>query len=285
MSTASGGWWLAPAKLNLFLHITGRRPDGYHCLQTVFQFLDFGDRLRFSVREDGAIRHLRPLPGVPAESDLVVRAARLLQAETGTSLGADITLDKRLPLGGGLGGGSADAATTLVALNRLWRTGLDEAALAALGLKLGADVPVFVRGRAAWAEGVGEILEPVELPEPWYLVLCPPVHVSTAEVFSHPQLQRDCPPITIRDFLAGRPTRNVCEPVVRERYPEVNAALQALGRYGPARMTGTGACCFVAFERQSEARDALATLEPRWPGFVAQGMNRIERDEELGTRN
>lgn len=285
MSPAPGRWWLAPAKLNLFLHITGRRADGYHRLQTVFQFLDFGDRLRFAVREDGRIRLRTPLPGVPPERDLSVRAARLLQAASGTPLGVDITLDKRLPLGGGLGGGSSDAATTLVALNRLWGTGLDAAALAELGLRLGADVPVFVRGRAAWAEGVGERLTPVDLPEPWYLVLCPPVHVSTAEVFSAPQLQRDCPPITIRDFLAGRPTRNVCEPVVRARHPEVAAALEALSAFGEARMTGTGACGFVAFERQTQARDALAALEARWPGFVARGMNSIERDEGRETRD
>jgi len=285
MNAVPENGWPAPAKLNLFLHITGRRADGYHRLQTVFQFLDFGDRLHFSVREDGRIRLLTPLPGVPPEQDLTVRAARLLQAQSGTALGADITLDKRLPLGGGLGGGSSDAATTLVALNRLWGTSFDEAALADLGLRLGADVPVFVRGRAAWAEGVGEQLTPVDLPESWYLVLCPPIQVSTAAVFSDLQLQRDCPPITIRDFLAGRSTRNVCEPVVRARYPEVDAALEALSAFGEARMTGTGACCFVAFDTQAAARDALDKLEARWPGFVARGMNSISRAKGPGTRD
>ncbi len=273
-------WWSAPAKLNLFLHVIGRRPDGYHLLQTVFRFLDYGDRLRFTVREDGVIRRIRSLPGVPEDADLVVRAARLLQAESGTRLGANIELDKRLPMGGGLGGGSSDAATTLVALNRLWATGLDEDALAALGLRLGADVPVFVRGRAAWAEGVGEELTPVTLPEPWYVVLCPPVHVTTAEVFGHPRLRRDCPPITIRDFLEGRATENVCEPLVRARHPEVDAALRALAEHGPARMTGTGACVFAAFESEAAARQAWQALQGQWPGFVARGINRIVRNWE-----
>ncbi len=272
MNTAR--WWPAPAKLNLFLHVTGRREDGYHRLQTIFQFLDYGDRLRFTLREDGDIRRVQPLPGVSEAADLTVRAARLLQAESGTPKGADIELDKRLPMGGGLGGGSSDAATTLVALNRLWGTGLDEDALAGLGLRLGADVPVFVRGRAAWAEGVGEVLEPVNLPEPWYVVLCPPVHVSTAEVFADPRLRRDCPPITIRDFLEGRATENVCEPLVRARHPEVDAALRALAAHGPARMTGTGACVFAALESEAAARLTWQKLSGNWKGFVVKGVNR-----------
>lgn len=271
----TGTWsrdWPAPAKLNLFLHIVGRRPDGYHLLQTVFQFLDHGDRLHFRVRADSVIRAEHALPGLAAEDDLVVRAARLLQAHCATAHGADIRLDKRLPLGGGLGGGSSDAATTLVALNRLWACGLDVDALAALGLRLGADVPVFVRGRAAWAEGVGERLEPVELPEPWYVVLVPPVSVSTAEVFSAPELIRDRHPITIRDFLAGRGT-NVCEPVVRARYPQIAAAFEALSAYGAVRLTGTGACVFAAFSTEVAARTAWARLEGAWQGFVARGRN------------
>jgi len=278
--TASIGW-PAPAKLNLLLNITGRRDDGYHLLQTVFQFLDHGDRLDVEVRTDGAIGRVSDLAGVAAEDDLVLRAARLLQAETGSTLGADIRLDKRLPLGGGLGGGSSDAATTLVALNRLWGTGLDEDSLAALGLRLGADVPVFVHGRAAWAEGVGEILEPIELSEPWYVVLVPPVTVSTAEIFSAPELIRDGHPITIRDFLRGQGA-NVCEPVVRRRYPPVDAAMHALdaalggvaGPGGRARLTGTGACVFAACPDEHQARAVWESLSGEWTGFVARGLNR-----------
>ncbi len=266
-------FWPAPAKLNLFLHITGRREDGYHLLQTVFQFLDFGDRLRFQLRNDGRVQRLNALPGVTPDQDLVVRAARLLQQTCGKAQGVDIEVDKRLPMGGGLGGGSSDAATTLVALNQLWQCGLDEAALAELGLSLGADVPVFIHGQAAWAEGVGEQLTPVDLPEPWFVVLCPPITVSTAEVFSAPQLRRDCPPITIRDFLAGGDDHNVCEPLVRARYPEVDAALRDLEAFAPARMTGTGACVFAAFNEQTAARRAHEVLARKWPGFVARGMN------------
>ncbi len=265
--------WPAPAKLNLFLHITGRRDDGYHLLQTVFQFLDFGDRLRFQLRNDGRVQRLNTLPGVAPEQDLVVRAARLLQESCEQARGVDIEVDKRLPLGGGLGGGSSDAATTLVALNQLWGCGLDQAALAQLGLSLGADVPVFIQGQAAWAEGVGEQLTPVDLPEPWFVVLCPPITVSTAEVFSAPQLRRDCPPITIRDFLAGGVVHNVCEPLVRARYPEVDAALRDLDTFAPARMTGTGACVFAAFADESAAHQAYEVLAEKWPCFVARGMN------------
>ena len=265
--------WPAPAKLNLFLHIIGRRDDGYHLLQTVFQFLDFGDRLRFTPRTDGRVQRLNALPGVRPEQDLVVRAARLLQQACDSAQGVDIEVDKRLPMGGGLGGGSSDAATTLVALNHLWQCGLDQMVLARLGLQLGADVPVFIQGQAAWAEGIGEQLMPVELPESWFVVLCPPITVSTAEVFSAPQLRRDCPPITIRDFLAGGDVANVCEPLVRARYPEVDAALRDLDAFAPARMTGTGACVFAAFEEEAVARQAYEALANKWPGFVARGMN------------
>lgn len=264
--------WPAPAKLNLFLHITGRREDGYHNLQTVFQFLDYGDDLSFSVREDGAIHRRSDLPGVSAEQDLVVRAARLLQAKAGIRQGIDISVDKRLPLGGGLGGGSSNAATTLLALNRIWGINLSLEQLAEMGLGLGADVPVFIQGQAAWAEGVGEHLAPVELPEPWYVVLAPPVSVSTAEIFAARQLLRDCPPITIRDFLAGQ-GMNVCEPVVLEHYPEVKAAFDDLGQFGDVRMTGTGACVFSAFAHRDAAQAAWQALKGRWQGFVAQGMN------------
>ncbi|MDI1300620.1 MAG: 4-(cytidine 5'-diphospho)-2-C-methyl-D-erythritol kinase [bacterium] len=264
----------APAKLNLFLHITGRRPDGYHLLQTVFQFLNIADTLHFKARPDSLIT-LRPeLPGVPAESNLIIRAARLLQAESGCALGADIVLEKRLPMGGGVGGGSSDAATALLGLNKLWKLDLDTERLAALGLQLGADVPVFVHGHAAWAEGVGEHLIPVEIPEPWYLVLTPNAHVSTAEVFSHADLTRHTPAITLAAFLGGglaRSPGNDCESVVRQLSAEVDAALRWLARFGAARMTGTGACCFLACADQTEA-EALLAQSPV-PGFVAHGMN------------
>lgn len=267
--------WPAPAKLNLFLHINGRRDDGYHLLQTVFQFLDRADTLAFRRRDDGEVTLAPELPGVPAESNLVVRAARALQAATGCALGADITLDKVLPMGGGIGGGSSDAATTLLGLNALWGLGLDEDRLAAIGLALGADVPVFVRGRAAFAEGVGERLQPVDLPEPWYLVLTPEAHVSTADVFRHPQLTRHTPAITLAAFRGGAPEtalRNDCEAVVRALSPAVAAALDWLSLHGPARMTGTGACCFLPCPDRARA-EALLAQSPV-PGFVARGRNR-----------
>ena len=265
--------WPAPAKLNLFLHITGRRADGYHLLQTVFQLLDVGDTLRFALRADGEIRRCYELPDVPEAADLILRAARLLQSHCKHAGGADIYLDKRLPAGGGLGGGSSDAATTLVALNQLWGCRQSLAQLAALGLQLGADVPVFIHGHSAWADGVGEQLQPLALPAAWYVVLAPAVNVSTAEVFSDAQLIRDCPPITIRDFLTGQRVRNVCEPVVMARYPQVAEALQALSAYAPARLTGTGACVFASFDSESAARVAWAGLSGQWRGFVAKGVN------------
>ena len=273
--------WPAPAKLNLFLHVTGRREDGYHLLQTVFQFLDYGDTLYFTPREDDQVRRLSEMPGVEAERDLTVRAARALQRASGCRQGVDIRVDKRLPTGGGLGGGSSDAATTLVALNRLWGLGLDVDTLARIGLTLGADVPVFVHGHAAWAEGVGEHLRPVMLPEPWFLVLIPPVSVSTAGVFAARELTRDCPPITIRDFLRAADAGfgdgrigNVCEPLVRQRHPEVDAVFEWLDRKARARarMTGTGACLFAPFEDEQGARRLLA--QAPCAGFVARGLNR-----------
>jgi 4-diphosphocytidyl-2-C-methyl-D-erythritol kinase len=275
----------APAKLNLFLHVTGRRADGYHLLQTVFQFLDRADTLHFRRRDDGLVTLSPELPGVPAESNLIMKAARLLAAATGCRLGADIVLEKRLPMGGGIGGGSSDAATALLGLNRLWQLGLDEEALAALGLKLGADVPVFVRGRAAWAEGVGEVLIPVEIPEPWYLVLTPKAHVSTAEVFNHADLTRTTPAITLAAFLGGpeaRTLRNDCENVVRKQCPEVDAALTWLALHGPAHMTGTGACCFLSCADRARA-EALLASSPI-PGFVTRGMNRSPAHTALLTQ-
>ena len=264
--------WPAPAKLNLFLHITGRRSDGYHTLQSLFQFLDHGDRLDFTLTEAATVQLLDPLPGVAPEQDLTVRAARLLQQHADVSRGVEIRLDKRLPLGGGLGGGSSDAATTLVVLNRLWQVGLGEDELAELGLRLGADVPVFVRGRAAWAEGVGERLTPVEVPEPWYLVLVPPVSVSTAAVFQHPELTRDSRPITIPDFLAGR-SRNDCEAIVRRLHPGIAAALDWLNGRTQARLTGTGACVFGAFADRAAALAAQQAMPTGWEGFIARGCN------------
>ena len=265
--------WLAPAKLNLFLHIVGRRADGYHLLQTAFQFIDLCDTLRFDITRDGRIEREHDIPAVPAEQDLTVRAALLLQRATGTSRGVRITCEKQIPLGGGLGGGSSDAATTLVALNELWDAGQSVDQLAALGLRLGADVPVFVRGHAAWAESVGEILTPIDPPEPWYVVIHPLCHVSTAEIFTLPELTRNTSPIKIRDFFAGSGT-NVCESAVRARYPAVAAALDWLGKYSSARMTGTGGCVFAAFSTEARAREVATLVPHKWRAFVAKGLNR-----------
>ncbi|KES20515.1 MULTISPECIES: 4-(cytidine 5'-diphospho)-2-C-methyl-D-erythritol kinase [unclassified Pseudomonas] len=262
----------APAKLNLFLHILGRRADGYHELQTLFQFLDHADELHFAPREDGQIRLHTEIPGVPHDSNLIVRAARQLQEQSGCRLGADIWLDKHLPMGGGIGGGSSDAATTLVGLNHLWQLGWDEDHLAALGLGLGADVPVFVRGRAAFAEGVGEKLTPVELEEPWFLVAVPQVFVSTAEVFSDPELTRDTAPIKVRSLL-GVDGRNDCQTVVEKRYPAVRNALMSLNKFTSARLTGTGACVFGSFPNQGDADKVRRQLPATLPSFVARGRN------------
>ena len=252
------GWtsWPAPAKLNLFLHIVGRRADGFHLLQTAFQLLDWGDEVRLRVREDGAIRRVNPLPDMAEESDLGVRAAVALRQATGCRLGADIAIDKRVPIGGGLGGGSSDAATVLVALNALWGTGLDEDALAAIGLALGADVPLFVRGRSAWAEGVGEDLTPIDLPERWYVVVDPGVVVPTRELFQVPELTRNSPRLTIPLFVSGVATGNAFECVARARFAAVGAALDWLGSGGEARLSGSGGCVFATVA----SRDAGAAL-------------------------
>ena len=267
------GHWPAPAKLNLMLRVVGRRADGYHLLQTVFQFLDVGDSLQFLPRDDGLVRRLGGPEGVPPDQDLVVRAAKLLRRRAGTDQGADILLEKKVPMGAGLGGGSSDAATTLVVLNRLWGTGLSTDDLAGLGLELGADVPVFVRGRAAWGEGVGEDLEPVDLPEPWYLVLVPPCHVSTAEIFADPNLTRNSPGIKIRDFLDGN-VANDCLSVVCRRYPQVREAMDWLGRFSTPRMTGTGAGVFAAFGERGDALNAYERAPERYRPILARGMNR-----------
>ena len=266
----------APAKLNLFLHINSRRDDGYHNLQTIFQLLDQGDLLHFHHRDDGEL-HLTPqLDGVADEDNLIIKAARLLAETTGCSQGADIKLEKQLPMGGGIGGGSSNAATTLVGLNHLWQTHLSIEALAQLGAQLGADVPVFVRGQSAWAEGVGDKLQAVELPEKWFLVLTPNCHVSTAEIFSHKELTRDTPIITVAaSFEQGG--RNDCQPLVRKLFPAVDIALNWLSQYGDARMTGTGACVFAPFDTAEAAEAVLAELNNSGPenlqGFVAKGVN------------
>lgn len=276
-----GESWPAPAKLNRFLHITGRRADGYHELQTVFQFLDYTDRLWFEPVPGREIELSGGVPGVAVENDLVYRAARALQDLTGYPGGVRIRLDKRLPAGAGLGGGSSDAATTLVALNHLWQTGLDEDRLAGLGLQLGADVPVFVRGRAAWAEGIGERLTPLDtLDTPWFLVLDPALSVSTAEIFSDPQLTRNTRPLKIPAFLSGAGVNDLQAVVVRH-YPEVANALNWLSKYQPARMTGSGACVFAAFPEEASARTVLEQLPAPWTGFVARGCNRSPLLERL----
>lgn len=265
--------WPAPAKLNLFLHITGRRSDGYHELQTAFQFLDYGDDLEFEITQTVAISLRESMPGVNDDENLIVRAAKLLQRHTGSQKGAVIGITKRLPMGGGLGGGSSNAATTLVALNQLWECGLTRTELAQLGLQLGADVPIFISGQAAWAEGVGEQFTPISPTEPWFVVIKPDCHVSTAEIFSSAELTRDCEPITISRFLSGE-GRNVCEDVVRMHYPAVAQALNWLAQYATPRMTGTGACVFADFDDQQQAQDVVDNLPSDWQGFVAKGINR-----------
>ena len=269
----ANGPWPAPAKLNLLLHVVGRRADGYHELQTVFQFLTVSDWLYFDVHQQTGIELVGEPAGVPANADLCVRAATLLRDATSSQAGVTIYNDKRLPLGGGLGGGSSDAATTLLVLNRLWGLDLPSDELARLGLSLGADVPVFVHGRAAWAEGVGERLTPVTPPEAWYFVLIPPVSVSTAAIFSDPGLTRDTPRTKIPDLLSGV-GHNDCEAVVRCRHPEVAAALDWLNGFSAARLTGTGACVFAAFDTQADAQAVAAQLPASWSGLVAQGTNR-----------
>ena len=263
----------APAKLNLFLHVVGRRPDGYHLLQSVFRFIDYGDSLRFGLRGDGQVVRKTELAGVAPDKDLVVRAARLLQEHTGCTQGVEISVEKRLPMGGGLGGGSSDAATTLLALNRLWQLNLPRAELQQLGLRLGADVPVFIFGESAFAEGVGEHLQPIHLPPAWYVVLIPPVSVPTAEIFAAPELTRNTSSIKIPLLLAAE-LRNDLQAVVCGRYPEVAEYLGWLGQQGTARMTGSGACVFAEFDSEDEASRVLKRKPAEWRGFVAQGLDR-----------
>lgn len=273
---ASGwSWWPAPAKLNLFLHITGRRADGYHELQTVFRLLDWGDRIGLRIRTDGKIHRQGPsLPGVAEQDDLAVRAAMILQNAAELPLGADIVVEKSIPAGGGFGGGSSDAATVLRVLNVLWQAGLDEDALAALGQQLGADVPVFVRGRSAWAEGIGEKLQPISLPEAWYVLADPAVHVPTPALFASPDLTRDSPVAKIGDFASGNLLGNAFEPVLRRREPAVDGVLRALDAIGRARLTGSGSGCFVEFATRAAAEQACAELPEGLRAWVAAGVVR-----------
>lgn len=269
------GWgekWPAPAKLNLMLRITGRRADGYHLLQTVFRIIDLCDWLTFYPAEDGSVRLVNPTPGVPEQDDLVVKAANLLKTHTGYQGGVVIDLEKKLPMGGGLGGGSSDAATVLLVLNKLWRLGLEESELIDLGLQLGADVPIFVFGRSAWGEGVGESLQQINLPEKWYVIIKPDCHVNTGKVFSSEGLTRNSKAITIADFIEGV-SSNDCEKVVRESYPEVDKALAELSVFSRARLTGTGACVFAELNSQVEASGICSALSGKWNAFVAKGCS------------
>ena len=265
---------LSPAKLNLFLHITGRRPDGYHTLQSAFQLLDWGDEMRFRANQSGKIKlSIRDL-GIPDEENLITRAALVLRdAAAESGLGADIEVDKVIPAGGGLGGGSSNAATTLLALNHLWGLGLSNETLQEMGAKLGADVPVFVAGSSAWAEGIGDILTPIELPANHYLIIKPDCDVSTAKIFSCEQLTRSTSPITLAAFFRGY-SRNDCQPIVRDLYPEVDNALNWLDKFGKARLTGTGACVFASFETRAEAEAVKRQLPEQWKGFVVGGVDK-----------
>ena len=281
---AGPGWstWPAPAKLNLFLQITGRRADGYHQLQTVFRLLDWGDRIHLRPRADGRIvRHGESANSVPADADLAVRAAVLLQSASKATHGADIVVEKRIPMGGGFGGGSSDAATVLLALDRLWGGELGVDRLAGLGLQLGADVPVFVRGCNAWAEGVGEALTPIELPPAWYLLVDPGVHAPTAALFAAPELTRDAPPATMRAFVSGDLPGNAFEPVLRRREPAVDAAFVALSQVGAPRLTGSGSGCFVEFATREAAEAARTALPTGLRAWVARGASRSPVQDAL----
>ena len=272
--------WPAPGKLNLVLKVVGQRADGYHLLQTVFQLIDRSDRLWFEPRADGRIVLQTPLAGVAEHEDLTVRAARLLQEESGCRSGVSISVEKRLPVGGGLGGGSSDAATTLLVLDRLWGVNVGPERLRRLGLRLGADVPVFLEGSSAWAEGIGERLTPIDLPESWYVVVVPGCHVSTKAVFSSPYLTKDNERITMEQFRFVR-QENDCADVVVEMYPLVGMALKELSRYGKAKLTGTGACVFLSFEEKADAHRAAQALSRRWEVFVCKGVNRSPLHKRL----
>ena len=271
--TVNKDWWPSPAKLNLFLHILGRYDNGYHKLQSLFQMLDYGDKLAFDINHTGTIAMSTPLKGVKDEDNLIIRAAKLLAAQTKTKLGAHISLEKCLPMGGGIGGGSSNAATTLVALNALWGTRLSVHQLADIGLQLGADVPIFVRGETAFAEGVGEQITPAPQPEQWFLVANPNVHISTGEIFTAQELTRNTPSIDWADYKFEE-TRNDCQQLVVNRYPEVAKLLQWLVHYAPSRMTGTGASVFATFSDYTLAEQVRAQMPEAWQSFVAKGVNR-----------
>ncbi len=265
-------WWPAPAKLNLMLRITGRRNDGYHLLQTVFQMIDLNDRLKFNENNSGQVILKKDISGVAADDNLVVRAAKLLKKAAGYEGGVDIEIEKNLPMGGGLGGGSSDAATTLVALNKLWRLGFGDRQLMEFGVTLGADVPVFIYGYTAWAEGVGEKLQKIEIPQKYFLVIRPDVHVSTKDVFLSEALTRDSKSITIADFLAGQ-QQNDCQDVVRKNYHLVDKALKEIGVFGDARLTGTGSCVFVQFDDEQSARNAYEDVKADWEAYFVKGLS------------
>lgn len=274
----------SPAKLNRMLHIVGRREDGYHTLQTLFQFIDLHDQLTLACRDDGEIQLSSDIEGVDHDDNLIVRAARLLQHHSRTSLGATLAIEKQLPMGGGLGGGSSNAATTLLGLNHLWQLNLPFDELARLGLQLGADVPVFLYGHSAWAEGVGEQLTAVTLDTPWFVIIHPGISVSTPGVFQDPQLTRDSRPITMaRALQGGAPEwRNDCEAVVKKRYPPIAEALHWLAQHAPSRLTGTGACVFAAFETQQSAQAIAQLADQHWPTWVARGLNTSPLHDALG---
>ncbi|HET6545768.1 MAG TPA: 4-(cytidine 5'-diphospho)-2-C-methyl-D-erythritol kinase [Rhodanobacteraceae bacterium] len=290
MTDAGWSTWPAPAKLNLFLHVVGRRSDGYHLLQTCFQLVDWGDELRLRIRQDGLIRHTEPVCGIAADGELCLRAAAALRRATGCRPGVDIALKKRIPVGGGLGGGSSDAATVLVVLNALWATGLEQEALCELALGLGADVPLFVRGRSAWAEGVGEVLTPIDLPERWYLLVDPGIRVSSAELFGAGQLTRNAAPLTIPRFISGADTGNAFEPLVRERFPEVARAFDWLGRHGDAgmgapRLTGSGSCAFLPLISHAAGQGLLAQCPPDMRCHLVRGVTRSPLFDRLDSWN
>ena len=271
----------SPAKLNLMLHITGRREDGYHLLQTVFQYVNLCDRMVFCTTESGLIKRIANNSSIPEDEDITVRAAQELKRRSGVSQGAEISIDKKIPIGGGLGGGSSDAATTLLALNRLWGLNLSTTELAEIALDLGADVPFFVTGHSAWASGVGEVLSHIDLPEPWYLIIDPGVAVSTAKIFSAQELTRNCDAITIRAFLEGSGT-NVCQPVACDLYSEIQQAIDWLGNFANSRMTGTGSCVFAPFDSLEEAKSVKSRVPKNWGCFVVKALNINPVHQQLG---
>jgi 4-diphosphocytidyl-2-C-methyl-D-erythritol kinase len=265
--------WPAPAKLNLFLHITGQRQDGYHLLQTVFQFIQLIDVIDFTILESGLVRRSSISLKIDEHDDLVIKAAQKIKKRSGSKLGVDISVKKNIPIGGGLGGGSSDAATTLVALNELWQTGLSIDELSEIGLSLGADIPFFINGNAAWAEGVGDKLTPINLDECFYLVIYPNCSISTKAVFEASDLTRNTPRITIRDFRDGN-GKNDCELYVRNHYHDVTEALDWLGEYASSKLTGTGACLFAQFSDENEANEVKYKLPTKWQGYVVKGINK-----------